>query len=354
MIRVFEAFAGYGSQSLALKRLKENYKNFDYSIVGYSEIEENAINIYNKLHSEESPKNYGDISKVNWKDVEDFDLFTYSFPCTDISFCGASKGFKKGSGTRSSLLWECERAITEKRPKYLLMENVAALLSKRYINDYKQWLKILDNLGYVTYTSILNAKDYGIPQSRKRAFSVSILKENENDYPQYVFPFKVKKRDIVDFLDTNVDEKYYVNPNRYGFDDVKDYIPTEIKKMYVKNTDKDGNVSCIRASYFKQGVANFLNHDNDGYKACCVIVVGNKGVLGKRMIEKGYNIPQEFANELINIRKLTPSETSRLMGLRDDEIKEFFSIADSHIYKLNGNSIVVDVLYYIFKNLFAK
>ena len=130
-LRVFEAFAGYGSQHLALKRLKRDYPEFDFEIVGVSEIDKYAIQAYNALH--DNVTNYGDISKIDWSQVPDFDLLTYSFPCTDISNAGQQQGFDEGSGTRSSLLWECRKAIVQKRPKYLLMENVKAICSKKFM-----------------------------------------------------------------------------------------------------------------------------------------------------------------------------------------------------------------------------
>ena len=92
-IKVFEAFAGYGSQSLALERLKRSFPNFDYEIVGISEIDKYAIDAYNALHP--GVTNYGDISKINWDEVPDFDLFTYSSPCQDFSSAGLQRGGKK-------------------------------------------------------------------------------------------------------------------------------------------------------------------------------------------------------------------------------------------------------------------
>ncbi len=125
-LRVFEAFAGYGSQSMALRNI-----GVDHEVVGISEIDKYAIAAYNATHPE--TRNYGDICKIDWRVVPDFDLFTYSFPCTDISNAGAQAGFEEGSGTRSSLLWECKKAIEEKHPKYLLMENVKAITSKKFL-----------------------------------------------------------------------------------------------------------------------------------------------------------------------------------------------------------------------------
>ena len=114
-LRVFEAFAGIGAQSLALERLKHNFPDFDYKVIGISEVEMNAIAAYRAIHGD--IPNYGDISAISWGSIPDFDLFTYSFPCQSISAAGKQAGLEEGSGTRSSLLWECRKAIEAKRPR---------------------------------------------------------------------------------------------------------------------------------------------------------------------------------------------------------------------------------------------
>ena len=201
-IRIFEAFAGYGSQLMAMRRLEEKYPNeFKIIPVGISEIDKYAIEAYKAVHGE--TKNYGDISKINWDEVPDFDLFTYSFPCTDLSNAGLQKGFTEGSGTRSSLLWECRRAIVAKKPKYLMMENVAALVSQKFIGTFNQWQLELERYGYTNFSQVLNAKDYGVPQNRERIFMISILDCQEAYY--FPTPIKLTKR-LKDVLDDNVDE----------------------------------------------------------------------------------------------------------------------------------------------------
>lgn len=204
-IRVFEAFAGYGSQSLALERLKRNFPNFDYEIVGISEIDKYAIDAYNALHP--GVTNYGDISKINWDDVPDFDLFTYSSPCQDFSSAGLQKGGTEGSGTRSSLLWECRRAIVAKRPKFLLLENVAALVSEKFLPLFNKWQAELVSYGYSNFAQVLNAKHYGVPQNRERIFLVTIQGDAWYNFPQ---PIKLTKR-LKDVLEPVVDEKYYLS-----------------------------------------------------------------------------------------------------------------------------------------------
>lgn len=140
-LKVFTAFSGYDSQCLALQRL-----GIDFDLIGWSEIDRYAIQAHNALFPEYSGRNYGDISKIDWATVPDFDLFTYSSPCQDFSQAGLQKGGTKGSGTRSSLLWECERAIKEKRPKFLLMENVAALVSSKFIKLFNAWQRTLEKM----------------------------------------------------------------------------------------------------------------------------------------------------------------------------------------------------------------
>lgn len=138
MIRVFTAFSGYDSQCLALKRAK-----IPFDLVGWSENDEYAIKAHNVLFPEFANRNFGDITKINWQKVPDFDLFTYSSPCQDFSIMGLQKGGEKDSGTRSSLLWECQKAIEIKRPKYLLFENVKALTFKKFMPLFEKWQKKL-------------------------------------------------------------------------------------------------------------------------------------------------------------------------------------------------------------------
>lgn len=207
-LRTFEAFAGYGSQLMALRRLEQNYPDkIKVEPIGISEIDQYAIKAYKAVHGD--VKNYGDICKIDWNEVPDFDLFTYSFPCTDISMAGRMKGLTKGSGTRSSLLWECEKAIEIKRPKYLLMENVAALVSNKFIKHFNKWQYVLEGYGYKSFAKVLNSKCYGVPQNRDRIFLVSI-REDVDLHFYFPNPFKLKKR-LVDVLEDDVDEKYYIS-----------------------------------------------------------------------------------------------------------------------------------------------
>ena len=199
MLRVFEAFSGYGSQSIALRNL-----GIEHEVVAISEIDKYAIKAYEAIHG--PVLNLGDISKIDVNDIPQHDLFTYSFPCQDLSVAGKQKGL--GEGTRSGLLYECEKVIEHCRPKYLLLENVKNLVGKKFKADFDKWLEYLEGLGYTNYWKVLNAKNYGVPQNRERVFVVSILGEHEPfEFPK---PIPLDKC-IADILEEQVDDKYYLS-----------------------------------------------------------------------------------------------------------------------------------------------
>lgn len=243
-IRVFEAFAGYGSQLMALKQLEKDYPDkIKVTPVGIAEIDKYAIQAYKAVHGEVT--NYGDISKINWDEVPDFDLFTYSSPCQDFSNAGLQRGGEEGSGTRSSLLWECRRAILAKKPKYLLLENVAALVSKKFLPMFNKWQLELEGYGYRNYAQVLNAKDYGIPQNRERIFLVSILGDEKYSFPR---PFPLELR-LKDMLEKEVDEKYYLSVKMLeGFCKHNENHNAKGTGFLFQPKDGRGIASCIRAN----------------------------------------------------------------------------------------------------------
>lgn len=203
-LRLIELFAGIGSQTQALTNI-----GIAHRVVAISEIDKYAIQSYEAMHGKAN--NLGDIRKI--EELPDADLWTYSFPCQDISVAGKGAGIKEG--TRSGLLFEVERLLrvaSEKGtlPKYLLLENVKNLVSKKFKADFDKWLDFLAELGYTNYWKVLNAKDYGIPQNRERVFCVSIRGEHK----PFVFPkpkeLTIRLRDMIDEM---VEEKFYLKEN---------------------------------------------------------------------------------------------------------------------------------------------
>jgi DNA (cytosine-5)-methyltransferase 1 len=244
-IRVFTAFSGYDSQCMALDKLKADFPEFDYELVGWAEIDPYAIKAHNAVYPQWADRNYGDISKINWDEVPDFDLFTYSSPCQDFSNAGLQRGGEEGSGTRSSLLWECRRAIIAKKPKYLLLENVVALVSKKFLPLFNKWQLELEGYGYSNFAQVLNAKDYGIPQNRERIFLVSILGDDRYSFPK---PFPLELR-LKDMLEKEVDEKYYLSDRMIeGFMKHNDNHKEKGTGFIFQPTDGGGYAKCIRAN----------------------------------------------------------------------------------------------------------
>ena len=421
MLRVFESFAGIGTQRMGLERA-----GIAHEVVGICEIDKFAIDSYQAIHGE--TKNYGDISKIDPKDLPDFDLFTYSFPCQDLSMAGKQKGFDKESGTRSSLLWECERIIEAKRPKYLLMENVKTLTFKKNLPGYEKWLEILSNLGYTNYSKILNAKDYGVPQNRERVFCISILDDDQG----FEFPEKqVLETRLKDVLENNVDEKYYLSNDRVkqlvgivrnwgvkgktvfdsSINDPKEkevancittrqrgisnrksegnvVVEPELIQTHKLNNDKRDNPERYRV-YDKEGLSPTINTCQGGGRQPCVSDnQGIKSIPIKNGTKKGYleahqgdginlinptcnnrrgrvqkdcsqtltcNNDRGVVTDDFRIRKLTPLEFWRLMGIDDKDFYKARKVnSDSQLYKQAGNAIVVDVLAAIFMQLFDR
>ncbi len=207
MLRVIELFAGIGSQTQALKNI-----GVEHEVVATSEFDKYANISYKALHGDVN--NLGDITRITG--LPKADLWTYSFPCTDISVAGKLEGLEKGSGTRSGLLWEVERLLNVAKenntlPRYLLLENVKNLIGKRFKADFDSWLLFLQNLGYTNYYKVLNAKHYGVPQNRERVFCVSILGEHKPyEFPK---PFELKLR-LRDMLEEHVDPKFYISSEK--------------------------------------------------------------------------------------------------------------------------------------------
>lgn len=213
-------FSGYDSQLMAADALKEDHPNFKWTCVGWSDIDKYACLMHNMVFPQFADKALGDITKINWHQVKEslngkeIDLFTYSSPCQDISQAGKQMGLKQGSETRSALLWNVADAIEVLKPKYLLLENVAALVSEKFMPDFKLWLKKLEELGYVNKWALLNAKDYGVPQNRQRVFCLSMRKDVAFEYK---FPDAIPlTKKLEDVLEEEVDEKYFLNDDAVG------------------------------------------------------------------------------------------------------------------------------------------
>lgn len=246
-IRLIELFAGIGSQAKALTNLGVDFEHYRIC-----EFDKYAVTSYNAIHGTSFQPS--DITKLKGEDLGIVDtdkycyLLTYSFPCQDLSNAGKGKGMEKGSGTRSGLLWEVERLLTETKnlPQVLVMENVPQVVSEKNIKDFAKWISFLDELGYKSKWAMLNAKDYGIPQNRERCFMVSML----GDY-YYEFPSKMPlKKRLKDMLEDSVNEKYYLSETA-----IKGILNTTFNsaRLDASIESKDGVMPTLCARDYKDG-----------------------------------------------------------------------------------------------------
>lgn len=225
-ISVNELFSGIEAQRKALERL-----GIPHDVIGISDIDKYANQSYCAIFGE--THNYGDITKTPRLNYAD--LWTYSFPCQDISVAGRQCGITQQ--TRSGLLYEVQRLLEVAKtegnlPKYLLLENVKNLVGKKFINQFEDWVFYLNKLGYRTYWKVLNSKDYGIPQNRERVFAISIRCDIDK---KFTFPQKEElKRRLADILEHSVDESFYLS------DDKAKNLFEQISKKDISNTIRTG------------------------------------------------------------------------------------------------------------------
>ena len=326
-MRLLSLFSGIGAFEKALSNL-----GVKYELVGFSEIDKYAIQSYCAIHGIDESLNLGDVSKIENEKLPAADLITYGFPCQDISVAGLQKGIKEG--TRSGLLYEAERIIEHVKPKYAIAENVKNLVGKKHKNDFDKLLKRLNEYGYNNYWKVLNAKDYGSAQSRERVFIISIRKDIDNSFS--FNNLKTNKNVVIkDILEENVDVKYNV--------------PREMIQNWYKKKPPFGNRFSIK---------------NREGKACTLVAKSGRAVITNNYIcttdedfqtlknIKNKESLKEILEKDIEIRALTPLEYFRLQGFNYEDFKGVEKItSDAQMYKQAGNSICVNVLEAIFKEL---
>lgn len=365
-IRLIELFGGYGSQAMALKRIGANVEHWKMS-----EWKIDADKSYNSVHNDKDFKNYargksreqlarklykrgisndgstpmpyskirkmsleqlqktynsfcqnqnlGSITNIKGKQLNIVNtnkyeyIMTYSFPCTDLSLSGKQKGMKKGSGTRSGLLWEVERILTELRdegrelPQILFMENVPQVIGAKNIEDFRDWEDFLKSLGYSNHLQILNAKNYGVAQNRERCFMLSFLGEYNYHFPE---PIKLDKR-LKDYLEKDVDEKYYIKNEKakrlideliksrtFKPDSIMTYDPSVQDRVY----DTDGIATAVTTSF----MPNILEK-NKKAKVIGSIYTENSEMFGTKLMPIAHTL-KASKNDVAIIEKIKEPE----------------------------------------------
>lgn len=375
MLKVLELFAGIGAASKALENL-----GIEHEIVDAVEIDKYAIKAFNAIHG----TNFEPQDITEWdKDIE-CDLIIHGSPCQDYSIAGLQAGGDKGSGTRSSLMYESVRIIEKLRPKYVIWENVKNLLSKKHRHNFDAYLETMEKFGYTNYYQVLDAKNYGVPQHRERVFTVSIMGGGHFKFPEAI-PLKRKLKDV---LEKEVDERYYISSAMMDYFMGVNQKPSKFprKERFLANINRANQDvgNSITTNAGQRPTDNFIKEPTPLQREVCDkaieggLVMPNDAIeytysnarLGE--IEKGYIRKQNKTNNQImstlktnpqqigvcvgvpyRIRKLTPKECYRLMGFDDESFERASKvISNTQLYKTAGNSIVVDVLMEIFKELF--
>lgn len=215
VIRVFEGFAGYGGGSFGLKRLKENMPEIDYEVIGYSEFDKYASELFDANHKDKNGKplkNWGDITQIDPNELPDFDLFMGGFPCQPFSSAGMQMGTEDPYG-RGAMLGHIIRICKVKKPKYLFLENVKGFTHGKFQPIHDQLVKDLREMGYgeaPLAKAVLNSKDYGIPQNRERLWMFAQLGGLPDGFTMSPPQIESDAR-MADFLDTNPDKKLYLS-----------------------------------------------------------------------------------------------------------------------------------------------
>lgn len=373
MIRVLELFAGIGACSKALTNL-----GIEHEIVDAVEIDKYAVKSFNAVHG----TNFEPQDITTWdKDIE-CDLIMHGSPCQDFSVAGKGAGGDKDSGTRSSLMYETLRIVDKLKPKYVIWENVKNLLSKKHRHNFDAYLDAMEALGYSSKYQVLNSKDYGVPQNRERVFTVSIrntitsaafvmsdgtkkpIVYSEIDGFNFPEPINLKKR-LKDVLEDSVDEKYYLTEGRIKAIQTWEDRQKENGRGFrfdVKDGDSIGRA--ITTSGDRPSTTNYIKVKNATKRGYDLATDGDSINLQfpnstTRRGRVGHGVSQTLqANSAMGVlndyrvRKLTPKECWRLMGFSDNDFAKAEKVnSNTQLYKQAGNSIVVDVLMAIFREL---
>lgn len=321
-IRVFEGFAGYGGATYGLRRAGINFE-----VVGYSEFDKFAAALYDVNHKDSNGqpiKNWGDITLINPEDLPDFDLFTGGFPCQPFSQVGMQQGEKDQYG-RGTLMYDIIRICEVKKPKYIFMENVKGLATRRFEATFNTLKKALKELGYgdLKY-SILNTKDYGIPQNRERVWMFAKLGGLPDDFSM-VPPTIDNGLKLKDFVDKNPDESLYLSQKQIQ----------RIKDFYGIESFVVSEYSCF--DLYNKKIRN------DGLSITILAPEHNK----MRMVEPTLPDGTEV------VRKYSVPEQFRLMGFKDGEI-DFAGQSYTQLSKRAANGWDVNIVGILLNHIWGQ
>lgn len=366
-MKVGTFFSGVGSPEQALNNL-----GVKHEIEFACDIDKYAKQTY--LKNFDCKQFYTDITKLDMKDLSYVDLLVFGFPCQAFSMAGKRGGF---DDTRGTLFYDALRYLKEHRPRYFIAENVKGLLSHDNGKTFQTIIDCLalttntqmsimpfDNLGYHIYYKVLNTKNFGIPQNRERIFIIGIRDDEDNNFrfPKEI-PLELKLKDILQDNPNNlirVDEKYYLSEKQQTI--LLDRIKVNIKNIkdptcldvYNKKLVKDISICLTEPHHNNLRLVEWIGdyRQDDGLRirkdniSPCLMARAREDISSSPIIHSLY--PRSSEIGFYNIRRLTPIECERLQGFPDNHTK---GVSDTQRYKQMGNTITVNVIQEIIKNL---
>lgn len=386
-IKVLEAFGGMGAPRMALENLFERNQ---LKFIDYVEYDQLPVGIYNKLY---------DHSKLP-ESIVDYnlrpDVLIHGSPCQDFSMAGKGLGGFLGTATRSSLMWETVRLIEEFgqwKPKVVIWENVKGVLNKTRscqkkkggcggkaewkeegtipcgcgkttktnYDNFNLYLDSMTKLGYKNTFKNLIGTDFGIPQKRQRIFTVSIL-NTASEFLHFDFDNikKTKMKPLRDFLEPEdeVDVKYYITQKsmmKAILDDKIKIVNNEVQTITTKQW-RWNNAGVIKVPLTGYNAENYVHVSFKDDSSINTLTATGAQSRVKIFVPKKYDELPVFKlqdGKYYHLRIITPREAWRLMGFTDKDFDKFKNYPDASLYQVAGNSIIVNVLEGIFKELFA-
>lgn len=344
-LNIVSLFSGIGAFERALSNI-----NAPFNLIAYSEIDKYASKAYSLMHGVSEDLNLGDITKVDENAItkEEVDILTYGFPCQDISIAGTKNGFfdKDGKQTRSGLFFDALRIIRAVKPKIAIAENVKNLSNPKMLPLLYTVIGELSGAGYTSTWRVLNAADFGIPQNRERIFIVSIRQDVFSEMLKndscFMFPDPIELTTVMsNFLQPpyEVKSNFWLSPDktasviRHNDAHAGHIVSDPVCDTLLIRDYKDPKVIHVAADMNHYG-NDQMNRLYDPSGLCPTLKTVSGG---------GREIKIEDANG--KYRKLTPIEYFRLMGFRDDDVELLMKngISKTQLYKMAGNSIVVNV-----------
>ena len=330
-----DLFSGYGGFTIPAKK-------YGIETIGFSEIDKYACSVLNYHYP--NIKNYGDITKIKAEDLPTVDIITGGSPCQDLSVAGKGAGL---NGERSGLFFHFIRLIKEKQPTYFVWENVKGALSSQGGWDFARVQIEMEQAGYDVWWQVINAKDFGVPQNRERIFTIGIRRGSRR---KILFERIGSQEDTAtrEQVSSTIHAGYYKQGGRD-----QQYVPNKIV-----NTGHDGtDIFSTEGT----GVTLKANGGGQGAKTGLYAIPNSNGNVHAldSSYWKGSNNPNKGRRSQImdgmRIRRLTPTECERLMGLPDGWTAkgimdgEEVEISDTQRYKMCGNGVVVNCVDYIYK-----